>query len=246
MAATGSQQGAEWLHVVNLDGALGATRSHLTTLHRPSSILIQHPGLACAGDARRSSWRGNCRSTCAVCARFAKAVATPIQFGGGLRTLEDIQLALELGADACRAGDRCCGESGLVSEATACAGAPSASLWASTHVAARLQPTAGKRRAPSMRSILATAWRALGVRTGDLHRYQPRWHVDRRQSSRRHSPLWRCHRPQSHCQRRRGRHRRYRSLKAHEHYNIEGVIVGQAIYTGALALPAPLPWATAR
>jgi phosphoribosylformimino-5-aminoimidazole carboxamide ribonucleotide (ProFAR) isomerase len=31
-------------------------------------------------------------------------------------------------------------------------------------------------------------------------------------------------------------------LKAHEHYNIEGVIVGQAIYTGQLD-PAARPFA---
>src|SRR5687768_10284749 len=37
-------QGAEWLHVVNLDGALGATQLQLSALQRPSNILIQRPG----------------------------------------------------------------------------------------------------------------------------------------------------------------------------------------------------------
>ncbi|MEZ4582775.1 MAG: HisA/HisF-related TIM barrel protein [Caldilineaceae bacterium] len=37
-------QGAEWLHVVNLDGALGATDAQHKLLHRPSNILVQAPG----------------------------------------------------------------------------------------------------------------------------------------------------------------------------------------------------------
>ncbi|MFO7632009.1 MAG: HisA/HisF-related TIM barrel protein, partial [Caldilinea sp.] len=36
--------GAEWLHIVNLDGALGATQAQLNALHRPNNILIQRPG----------------------------------------------------------------------------------------------------------------------------------------------------------------------------------------------------------
>ena len=43
MARHWAAQGAEWLHVVNLDGALGATQAHLNALHRPPHILIQHP-----------------------------------------------------------------------------------------------------------------------------------------------------------------------------------------------------------
>lgn len=57
--------GAEWLHVVNLDGALGGGEAELN-LQRLAEIR--------------------------------RAVAVPIQFGGGLRTLEDIDLALQLGA----------------------------------------------------------------------------------------------------------------------------------------------------
>ena len=44
MARHWVDQGAEWLHVVNLDGALGATQSQINALHRPNNILIQHPG----------------------------------------------------------------------------------------------------------------------------------------------------------------------------------------------------------
>jgi phosphoribosylformimino-5-aminoimidazole carboxamide ribotide isomerase len=59
-------QGAQWLHVVNLDGALGDQGLGALNLQRLAEIRA--------------------------------AVALPIQFGGGLRTLDDVALALELGA----------------------------------------------------------------------------------------------------------------------------------------------------
>jgi len=37
-------EGAEWLHVVNLDDAVGATPAHFQALHRPATILIKRPG----------------------------------------------------------------------------------------------------------------------------------------------------------------------------------------------------------
>ena len=45
MARYWVSQGAQWLHVVNLDGALGATQNQLNALRRPATILIQHPGM---------------------------------------------------------------------------------------------------------------------------------------------------------------------------------------------------------
>ena len=54
--------GARWLHVVNLDGALGEAMLSLDTL------------------------------------RVLAKVGLPIQFGGGMRTLEDVQQALSAGA----------------------------------------------------------------------------------------------------------------------------------------------------
>lgn len=54
--------GAKWLHVVNLDGALGEAELALDTL------------------------------------RAIAAVGLPVQFGGGLRTLDDAECALDAGA----------------------------------------------------------------------------------------------------------------------------------------------------
>ncbi len=66
-------QGATWLHIVNLDGALEADAAS--------------PGAAAALPL---NWR--------CLTEICRAVPTPVQFGGGLRTLADIELALTLGA----------------------------------------------------------------------------------------------------------------------------------------------------
>jgi phosphoribosylformimino-5-aminoimidazole carboxamide ribotide isomerase len=62
MAEQWKAAGAEWLHVVNLDGALGEANTALETLKKMA------------------------------------AVGLPIQFGGGLRTLDDAKQALDAGA----------------------------------------------------------------------------------------------------------------------------------------------------
>lgn len=61
-----ADQGAQWLHVVNLDGALGDQPGDAPNLRRLREIR--------------------------------EAVDLPIQFGGGLRTLADMEQALTLGA----------------------------------------------------------------------------------------------------------------------------------------------------
>ncbi len=69
VARTWADQGASWLHVVNLDGAFGETRTHASLPINLQQLQAIH-----------------------------RAVDIPIQFGGGIRTLEDMALALELGA----------------------------------------------------------------------------------------------------------------------------------------------------
>lgn len=79
-AAKWAALGAEWLHVVNLDGALtfsvGAKGGNLTGAGCGDKLPI---------NARRL-------------ADIRTAVPLPIQYGGGLRTLADVALALETGA----------------------------------------------------------------------------------------------------------------------------------------------------
>ena len=85
-------QGAEWLHVVNLDGALGAARSKKRATREP--LNLQH------------------------LQQIRTAVPdTPIQFGGGLRTLDDIELVLEIGATRAVLGTVAVREPELMAEA---------------------------------------------------------------------------------------------------------------------------------
>lgn len=55
--------GAQWLHIVNLDGAFG--------------------------DSASANWR--------ELTRILKTISIPVQFGGGMRAMENIQAAIELG-----------------------------------------------------------------------------------------------------------------------------------------------------
>ena len=68
-----AEQGAEWLHVVNLDGAFTGRDLGLS-LNLDLDINLRR------------------------LVEIRAATSLPIQFGGGLRTLDDVALALELGA----------------------------------------------------------------------------------------------------------------------------------------------------
>lgn len=78
-----AERGAEWLHVVNLDGAFTPSRqsqdSGQEQCLNPDLRLDLSPNLKRLAEIRA-------------------ATSLPIQFGGGLRTLDDVALALELGA----------------------------------------------------------------------------------------------------------------------------------------------------
>ena len=82
MAEHWVSQGAEWLHVVNLDGAFGQASSNLRVVEE-----------------------------------IVAEVAIPIQFGGGLRTMADIEGALELGLARVILGTVAVKEPSLVAEA---------------------------------------------------------------------------------------------------------------------------------
>lgn len=71
-----ANQGAAWLHVVNLDGALQIGSPYGLNMPTDKSLPVNLHRLA----------------------QIRQTVSTPIQFGGGLRTLADIELALTLGA----------------------------------------------------------------------------------------------------------------------------------------------------
>ncbi len=104
VAARWAGQGATWLHVVNLDGALTFT----------TRVAARSHGAGC-GDTLPINLRR--------LADIRAAVDLPIQFGGGLRTLADVERALELGATRIVLGTVAVREPELVREAIARFGA---------------------------------------------------------------------------------------------------------------------------
>lgn len=231
------EQGARWIHVVNLDGALGATRSHLHALHRPGTIVIQHPGSRTPETPQEELDRElpiNLRRL----REIRRAVDVSIQFGGGLRTLEDIQLAIELGADRVVLGTAAVENRGLVTEALL--------RWGANRIAVGIDARDGKVATHGWQETsrvdatdLGHQMHALGVQHvvfTDISRDGMLQGVNVEATSRFGDVT--------------GLKviasggvaglEDIEALKGHEHYNIEGVIVGQALYTGHLDLRTAL------
>ena len=86
------EAGAEWLHVVNLDGAFaGGLQVSGRSFDLPVNLRRLHD--------------------------IAAEVSIPIQFGGGLRTLNEVQMILDLGAARVILGTVAVRQPALVSEA---------------------------------------------------------------------------------------------------------------------------------
>jgi phosphoribosylformimino-5-aminoimidazole carboxamide ribotide isomerase len=79
IARSWERAGAEWLHIVNLDGALG--HSNATASASPATRASEHlsPNLQSLAEIRA-------------------ATALPIQYGGGIRSLGDAEVVIRLGA----------------------------------------------------------------------------------------------------------------------------------------------------
>lgn len=91
MARRWAAVGATWLHVVNLDGALGDAAQAAVNLRALQAIRA--------------------------------AVEIPLQFGGGIRSLDDVRAALELGADRVILGTVAVRQPALLGQAVAQFGA---------------------------------------------------------------------------------------------------------------------------
>lgn len=233
MARHWADQGARWLHVVNLDGALGATRAQLHALHRPNNIKIHHPG-ASAPETPQQELERDLPINLRRLREIRQAVPGRIQFGGGLRTIEDIQLALELGADRVVLGTVAVENRGLVSDALL--------RWGPERIAVGIDARDGKVATHGWQETsridavdLGYQMHALGVQHvifTDISRDGMLSGVNVEATSRFGDVT--------------GLKviasggvaglADIEALKGHEHYNIEGVIVGQAIYTGNLDL----------
>ncbi len=202
MARHWADSGAPWLHVVNLDGALGDQRPDAPNLRRLAEIRA--------------------------------AVTLPIQFGGGLRTLGDVALALELGATRVVLGTAVVQQPALAAAAVERFGAEA--IVAGLDVRAGLVATHGWQSASGLHvHDLGRRLRRAGLLRAvytDIARDGMLSGVDAdgsaelaRQTGLRVIASGGV-RDLSDIER----------LKALEDQGIEGVIVGQAIYTGSLNL----------
>jgi len=233
MARHWANQGAEWLHVVNLDGALGGSVTHLNVLRRPNNILVQHPGTDTPESPHDELMRRlpiNLRRLHEIHA----AVDLPIQFGGGLRTLDDIRLALELGAERVVLGTVAVEEPSLVREAI--------ERWGARRIVVGIDArdgmvaTHGWQETSALDAIeLGHRMHALGARLvvyTDISRDGMLSGVNVEATAR----LGDITGLQVIASGGVASLDDLETLKRYEHFNIEGVITGQAIYTGSLDL----------
>jgi phosphoribosylformimino-5-aminoimidazole carboxamide ribotide isomerase len=233
MARHWANQGSEWLHVVNLDGALGASHAHLNILHRPEGALIQHPGKAAPESSHDELMRRlpvNLRRLHEIHA----AVDLPIQFGGGLRSLDDIRLALELGAERVVLGTVAVEQPSLVRAAI--------ERWGPERIVVGIDArdgmvaTHGWQETSALEAVeLGHRMHALGVRLvvyTDISRDGMLSGVNVEATAR----LGDITGLRVIASGGVADLEDIRRLKRYEHYNIQGVITGQAIYTGALNL----------
>jgi phosphoribosylformimino-5-aminoimidazole carboxamide ribotide isomerase len=113
-------QGAGWLHVVDLDAALASPPPARLRKSGPGSSShlseAKPPGSAADGEGPKTSevFGDNLQRLAEI---HAAVPETPIQFGGGLRTLEAIETALALGASRVVLGTVAVHQPDLVAEA---------------------------------------------------------------------------------------------------------------------------------
>lgn len=197
------REGAQWLHVVNLDGAFG----------------VSSPNLRIAG-------------------QIAASVEVPLQFGGGLRTLADIEKALGLGITRVILGTVALHQPQLVAQAI--------ERFGPERIMVSIDAQDGR--------VAAHGWRELSdLEAVDLARRMRDIGVQRvvYTDISRDGMLTGVNVPATERLARESGLRviaaggvaslkDIQMLKAAEESGIEGVVIGQALYTGAISLPEAL------
>ncbi len=211
MARHWANEGASWLHVVNLDGAFGdAGRAHG---NRPPINLQRLQ-------------------------EIRTAVELPIQFGGGIRNLEDIRMALELGATRVVLGTIAVQNYDIVQRALARFGPER--IVVGIDARNGMVATHGWLNTSDMRaSDLAQAMAAVGVRRvvyTDISRDGMMTGVNTEASVQ----LALASGLRVIASGGVGSIHDIQTLAMHENDGIEGVIIGQALYTGRFSLSSAL------
>ncbi|HRJ44753.1 MAG: NUDIX domain-containing protein [Caldilineaceae bacterium] len=224
MARHWESQGAEWLHVVNLDGAFDYALAVVEG--GPSAVITRLDGPNDPLPSAELPINLRCLQ------RIRKAVSVPIQFGGGMRSLDDIRLALQLGADRVVLGTAAVKNPELVRDAIA--------EWGAERIVVGIDARDGKVATHGWQETsdldvieLGHRMAALGVRRvvyTDISRDGMLTGVNVEATARLGDMtdlLVIASGGVANID-------DIRALKGHEHFNIEGVISGQAIYTGSL------------
>lgn len=216
-------QGAQWLHVVNLDGALSGEG-------RDSS-----PPAAAQNDNGGAGLSPNLSLNLRCLAEIHAAVSLPIQFGGGIRTVEDIAQALALGATRVVLGTVAVRQPAVVAHAIARFGAERIVVGIDAR-AGRVAIHGWQETADLDALAVARHMRDLGVIRvvyTDISRDGTLAGVNVRATA----ELARASGLKVIASGGVGSLADIRDLAAHAAAGIEGVIIGQALYTGVIALP---------
>lgn len=238
MARHWERQGAEWLHVVNLDGAFDYAPAGLDDDGGPTIGGLTIGGLTPLvtrldspdADLPVAELPVNLRCL----QKIRKAVSIPIQFGGGMRSLDDIRLALSLGADRVVLGTAAVKNPDLVREAI--------ERWGPERIVVGIDARDGKVATHGWQETseldvieLGHRMATLGVRRvvyTDISRDGMLTGVNVASTANLGDMtdlLVIASGGVANID-------DIRALKRHEHFNIEGAISGQAIYTGSLDL----------
>jgi phosphoribosylformimino-5-aminoimidazole carboxamide ribotide isomerase len=220
--------GAKWLHVVNLDGAFQTNHKH-SKLPTPKNSMVQR-----LEDFDSPLQKPELPVNLQALKAIRAAVDVPIQFGGGLRTLDDIELAFSLGVDRVVLGTVAVKNPELVRQAI--------ERWGAEQIAVGIDAKEGKVAIHGWQDVsevdavdLAHTMRCYGVKRvifTDISRDGTLAGVNYVSTSN----LGNQTDLKVIASGGVGSMADIRALKRHEYYNIEGVIIGQALYTGKIDL----------
>jgi len=204
-----AEQGAEWLHVVNLDGAFTGRDLDLS-LNLDLDINLRR------------------------LVEIRAATSLPIQFGGGLRTSDDVALALELGATRVVLGTVAVRQPQIVADAVARFGAER--IFVGIDARDGMVATHGWQETSALDTLtVAQRMKALGVQRvvyTDIARDGTLTGVNLAATV----ALARASGLAIIASGGVASLDDIRALSGHQADGIEGVIVGQALYTGAVDL----------